>query len=105
MAFWNLKRLELAAFRPGVMSKAQLGDDLIMVCMEIGPGMEDPGHEHPFEQCGLVLEGRIEMFVAEEKETLEAGHAYFLPANTRHGWRTFATPVKLLDVTAKKPLQ
>jgi hypothetical protein len=38
--------LKLEAFRPDIMSKAKLGNDLIMVCMEIGAEMEDTGHTH-----------------------------------------------------------
>jgi len=101
MAFWNLEKAELAEFRPGIMSKAEIGATLIMVCMEIGAGKEDLGHEHPFDQCGVVLEGRIEMFAGDERKTLSAGEAYFLPANVRHGWKTFEAPVKVLDVSSK----
>ena len=36
MAFWDLKRLQLEAFRPGIISKAKLVNDLIVVYMEIG---------------------------------------------------------------------
>lgn len=64
MAFWNLAALQLEEFRPGIMSKAEIGDDLIMAYMEIGPGKEDTGHEHPFDQCGIILEGQIEMELA-----------------------------------------
>jgi len=67
MAFWNLGALQLEAFRPGIMSKAELGNDLIMVCMEIAPGKEDSGHTHAFDQCGIVLEGQVEMFIGDDR--------------------------------------
>ncbi len=101
MAFWNLAALKLEAFRPGIMSKAAMGDQLIMVCMEVGAEMEDTGHKHPFDQCGLVLEGRIEMFVGQERKTLHPNEAYFIPSGENHGWKTFDLPVKLLDVSLK----
>lgn len=59
MAFWKLGSLQLEEFRPGIMSKAEIGDNLIMVCMQISKGKEDTGHEHSFDQCGIVLEGQI----------------------------------------------
>ena len=31
MAFWNLSALQLDEFRPGIMSKAEIGENLIMV--------------------------------------------------------------------------
>ena len=46
MAFWNLDTIKLEEFRPGILSKAEIGDNLIMVCMEIDPNKEDTGHVH-----------------------------------------------------------
>ena len=101
MTFWNLSTLQLEKFRPGIMSKAEMGDNLIMVCMEIGPGKEDTGHKHSFDQCGIVLEGRIEMYIGKERETLNPNEAYFIPSGENHGWKTLDEPVKLLDVSMK----
>jgi mannose-6-phosphate isomerase-like protein (cupin superfamily) len=103
MAFWDLDTLKLEPFRPGIMSKAEIGDILLMVFMQIDPGKEDTGHEHPFDQCGMVLEGRMEMFAGEKRRLLGPNDCYFIPAGQRHGWKTFDGPVKLLDVSAKPP--
>ena len=101
MAFWDLGDVELDQFRPGIMSKAEIGTNLIMAYMDIGPKREDTGHEHPFEQCGIVLEGRIEMFIEEERKTLKPNQCYLIPSGKRHGWKTFDGPVKILDVSMK----
>jgi len=101
MAFWNLGTLNLEPFRPGIMSKAEIGYNLIMVCMQIEPGKEDTGHKHSFDQCGIVLEGQIEMFIGQEHLVLTANDCYFIPSGKRHGWKTFDKPVKLLDVSTK----
>ena len=103
MAFWNLEKEDLAEFRPGIMSKVEIGDDLIMACMEIGPGKEDTGHKHPFDQCGIVLEGQIEMFVGEERKLLNSNETYFIPSGEQHGWKTFSKAVKILDISLKQP--
>ena len=102
MGIWNLSTLQLEEFRPGIMSKAEIGENLIMVCMEIGPGKEDTGHEHPFDQCGIVLAGQIEMFIGDARNTLNSNESYFIPAGVRHGWKTFTEPVRLLDVSGKQ---
>lgn len=102
MAFWDdLRGLELTQFRPGVLSRAELGQGLVMACLEIAPGLADQGHEHAFEQCGVLLSGRIEMFIGDERRLLAPGEAYFIPAGVRHGWRTLEEPARLLDVCAK----
>jgi len=103
MGFWNdASKIDLQEFRPGIKSVAELGDRLIMACLEIGPGREDAGHRHPFEQCGIVIEGRIEMFIGEKRRVLSALETYFIPADKLHGWKTFETPVRILDVSAKQ---
>jgi mannose-6-phosphate isomerase-like protein (cupin superfamily) len=102
MAFWNLDTLKLEEFRPGVMSKAEIGDNLIMVCMEIGPGKQDTGHEHFFDQCGIVIEGEIEIFIGEERRLLNSNECYFIPSGVRHGWKTFDKPAKILDISLKQ---
>ena len=103
MAFWNLGTLELEEFRSGIMSKAEIGHNLIMVCMEIGAGKEDTGHKHPFDQCGIVIEGQIEMYIGEERKLLNSNESYFIRSGEQHGWKTFDKPVKLLDISLKQP--
>jgi quercetin dioxygenase-like cupin family protein len=102
MAFWDLETLSLEAFRPGILSRAEIGEDLIMVCMEIGPDQEDAGHIHSFDQCGMVLEGRIEMFIGEERKILAPKQSYFIPSGKLHGWKTFEQPARLLDICLKQ---
>ena len=101
MAFWNIDTLQLQTFRPGILSKAEIGENLIMVCMQIDQEKEDTGHQHPFDQCGIVLDGRIEMFVGQERRLLRPNECYFIPAGERHGWKTFEEQVKLLDISLK----
>jgi mannose-6-phosphate isomerase-like protein (cupin superfamily) len=103
MAFWNLGTLKLEEFRPGIRSKAEIGADLIMVCMEIGGRKEDAGHQHSFDQCGIVLEGQIEMFIDEERKLLSSNESYFIPSGKQHGWKTFDKPIRILDISLKQP--
>jgi quercetin dioxygenase-like cupin family protein len=71
--------------------------------MNIDSGKEDTGHKHPFDQCGIVLEGQIEMFVGNERKLLNSNETYFIPSGTQHGWKTFDKPVKVLDISLKQP--
>ena len=101
MTFWDLSNLQLEQFKPGILSKAEIGENLIMVCMEIEAEKEDTGHKHEYDQCGLVLDGKIEMFIGEERKVLSSNESYFIPSGVHHGWKTFEKPVKLLDVSLK----
>ena len=97
----SVNQMDLQEFRPGIRSTAVLGDQLVMACMEIDPGKEDTGHHHPFEQCGVVVEGKIEMFIGDVRRILEAMDTYLIPAGVLHGWKTVDVPARILDVSAK----
>jgi quercetin dioxygenase-like cupin family protein len=102
MAFWErIDKLNLQEFKPGIMSQAEFGEGLTMVCMKIKPEMQDTGHEHPFDQCGIVIEGEIEMFVENDKRILKEMDTYFIPSGVFHGWQTFAESVRLFDISSK----
>ncbi len=103
MGFWqNVNHLPLKDFRPGISSLAQAGERLLMATMEIGPGQRDQGHEHPFDQCGLVVQGKIEMFIGQESRVLSPLAAYFIPAGVHHGWRTFDSAARIVDISPKR---
>jgi mannose-6-phosphate isomerase-like protein (cupin superfamily) len=66
-------------------------------------GKKDVGHKHTFDQCGMVLEGQIQMFIGEDYRLLKPNESYFIPSGEQHGWKTFDKPVKILDVSLKQP--
>lgn len=72
MSFWDLKRLKLDEFRPGILRKVETGENLTMAVMEIAPNKEGVPHDHPLDQCGIAIGGEIEM------------SAYFIPAGIKH---------------------
>jgi len=102
MGFWGLKTLKLDEFRPGIRSRLESGSNLTMAVMEIAPNKEGTAHDHPFDQCGVVVEGEIEMSVGEEKKLLRSMETYFIPAGIRHNWKTMSSAAKLLDVVGKQ---
>jgi unsaturated pyranuronate lyase len=102
MGFWNLKTLRLEEFRPGILSKVEAGSNLMMAVMEITPGREGGEHQHPFDQCGMVVEGEIEMSIGEEKKILRPMETYFIPAGISHHWKTAQSSAKILDIVLKQ---
>jgi quercetin dioxygenase-like cupin family protein len=102
MGFWNLKTLKLDEFRPGIWSKVESGKNLTMAVMEIAPNKEGAPHDHPFDQCGVVIEGEIEMSMGEERKLLRPMETYFIPAGINHHWKTIALPAKILDIVVKQ---
>ena len=70
--------------------------------MEIAPNKEGTIHDHPFDQCGIVIEGEIEMSAGEEKKLLRPMETYFIPAGIQHNWKTLNLSAKILDVVVKQ---
>jgi len=102
MGFWDLKTIKLDEFRPGILSKVESGKNLTMAFMEITPNKEGTAHDHPFDQCGIVIEGEIEMSMGQEKKLLKSMETYFIPAGVKHNWKTFSLPAKILDIVIKQ---
>ena len=102
MGFWDLKILNLDEFRPGIRSSVESGSTLTMAFMEIAPNKEGMAHDHPFDQCGIVIEGEIEMSVGEEKKLLKPMETYFIPAGVKHNWKTAASSTRILDIVTKQ---
>jgi len=102
MGFRNLETLRLDEFRPGIWSKLESGTNLTMAFMEIAPNKEGSAHDHPFDQCGVVIGGEIEMSVDEEKKLLKPMETYFIPAGAKHNWKTFSSSARILDIVAKQ---
>jgi quercetin dioxygenase-like cupin family protein len=73
-----------------------------MAFMEISPDKEGPPHSHPFDQCGIVVEGGMELSLGEEKRLLGPMETYFIPAGRLHRWRTFSSPAKIVDVVPRQ---
>lgn len=101
MGYWNLKTLKLDEFRPGIWSKLESGSNLTMAFMEIAPNKEGVAHTHPFDQCGIVIEGEIEMSLGEEKKLLKPMETYFIQAGVEHNWKTAASSARILDIASK----
>jgi quercetin dioxygenase-like cupin family protein len=102
MGFWDLKALKLDEFRPGIWSKVESGANLTMAFMEIAPNKEGTVHSHPFDQCGVVIEGEIEITIGEEKKLPRPMETYFIPAGTMHNWKTSSLAAKILDIVVKQ---
>ena len=102
MGFWDLKTIKLDEFRPGILSKVESGKNLTMALMEIAPNKEGTAHDHLFDQCGIVIEGEIEMFVGEDKKLLRPMETYFIPAGVKHNWKTMSLSAKILDIVTKQ---
>ena len=82
-----------AAQQPGfkrtVLQQADLsvpGHEAVTAVVDFEPGASAAKHTHPGEEIGYVVEGSLVVEQAGKPPvTVEAGHAFMVPAGTVHG--------------------
>src|ERR1700753_797932 len=76
----RLKRTELQRAASSIP-----GREIVQVLTEIPVGVESGWHQHPGEEVGYILAGRVEMLI-EDHETLllNQGDPFLMPPNTPH---------------------
>lgn len=52
--------------------------------IELAPGAAVPVHEHPAEQIGICVQGRLTMTVGDETRTLGPGETWSIPSGVPH---------------------
>lgn len=81
------KVADLPGFAPvaGVEMQIMTGQNVMVNWVKIEAGAAVPGHAHPHEQLGFVLEGEINMMIDGETRVLGPGDAYAIPGTVTHG--------------------
>jgi quercetin dioxygenase-like cupin family protein len=75
------------------------GEELMVVSMEIGPGDYLPTHADSNEELLLVLAGRVEASVGDERVELAAGECAVVPEMAPHGLRNVGDePARVVGV-------
>jgi quercetin dioxygenase-like cupin family protein len=95
--FHSLGALPQREVLPGVRLRLVVGEQLMLSIVDLDEGAEVPTHQHPHEQAGLVLSGRIEMWIGDDRRLLEPGDPYLVAGGTPHGARAVDGPARVLD--------
>ena len=69
---------------PGVRMRTPFGKHLMLSYVEIEEGALVTTHQHPHEQGGVVLTGRLALTIGEQTRTLGPGEMYIIPPDTPH---------------------
>ena len=87
--------LELA---PGARTQTFWGDNITLSFVTIDANSLVPRHTHPHEQAGLVIEGEMEMGIADEVKVLRPGDMYIIPGGVEHYAQCGDIPARVLDI-------
>lgn len=97
MPFIDIKSMAATEVCPGCHLRTPHGENLMLSYLEMDANAEIPLHDHPHEQGGIVLEGKIQLTIGDETRTLSPGSMFFIPANIPHRATALDAPAIVLD--------
>lgn len=98
MPFIDLDAIPAQEVVPGCRLKTPYGENLMLSYLQMDAGAEIPLHDHPHEQGGMLLQGKLELTIGEEVRTVEAGAMFLIPPNVPHRAVAIDGPAVVLDV-------
>jgi len=98
MPFIDISQIKPIEAVPGCRMRTPYGKHLMLSYLEMDEGAVVPLHNHPHEQGGMLLKGKIELTIGDEKRLCEAGSMFLIPPNTPHKAVAVGGPAVVLDV-------
>ena len=98
MYFYDPYEREPKELLPGIIARTFWGEKMLTAVVDLDPDTELPIHNHPHEQLGIVIEGKIELTINGQARELKPGDVYVIPSEVMHGAKTFDHPVRIMDV-------
>lgn len=98
MPFIDINQIQPNEIVPGVRIRTPHLNHLMLSYVEMDEGAVVPLHNHPHEQGGILLKGKLEFTIGEEVRVVEPGSLFLIPANVSHKVVAVAGPVLVLDV-------
>lgn len=97
MPFIDIKSMTATEICPGCRLRTPHGEKLMLSYLEMDAGAEIPLHDHPHEQGGILLKGKLQLTIGDETQTLAPGAMFFIPANVPHKAMAMDVPAVVLD--------
>ncbi|GAB4278032.1 MAG: hypothetical protein Kow0080_29430 [Candidatus Promineifilaceae bacterium] len=82
---------------PGVRARIFWADRMMMMRVDIDAGAVVPMHQHPAEQAGFVVNGRIKFTINGQSKWLKPGDGYLIPGDAPHMAEAADQPVQLVE--------
>ena len=98
MPFIDIDTVEPLEVIPGCRMRTPYGEHLMLSYLEMDEGAVVPMHDHPHEQGGMLLKGKVELTIGDEVRIVEAGSMFIIPPNTPHKAVAVDGPAVVLDV-------
>jgi unsaturated pyranuronate lyase len=83
---------------PGVNIRTCAAERMMLSFVDLAPNAVVAEHDHPHEQVGMVLRGRVTFFIGDEQKTLGPGDMFRIPGGTKHRVVALEEAVQVLDI-------
>ena len=98
MPFIDITQIPVIEPVPGCRMRTPFGERLMLSYLEMEAGAEIPQHQHPHEQGGMLLSGKVELTIGDETRVVEPGAIYLIPPNVPHRAVAVGGPAVVLDI-------
>lgn len=98
MPFIDIESFPANEVVPGCRLRTPYGKNLMLSYLEMDEGAVVPLHDHPHEQGGILLEGKIELTIADETRVVHPGAMFLIPPGVPHKAVAIDGPAVVLDV-------
>lgn len=98
MPFIDINNIHPIEISPGIRIRTPHLNHLMLSYLEMDEGTAVPHHNHPHEQGGILLKGKLELTIGDEVRVVEPGSLFLIPANVPHKAVVVSGPVVVLDV-------
>ncbi|MGB0597023.1 MAG: cupin domain-containing protein [Rubripirellula sp.] len=98
MPFIDIDSMPAQEVVPGCRLRTPYGKNLMLSYLEMDAGAEIPLHDHPHEQGGILLAGKLELTIGEETRVVQPGAMFLIPPNVPHRAVAIDGPVRVMDV-------
>ncbi|MBW2366378.1 MAG: cupin domain-containing protein [Deltaproteobacteria bacterium] len=86
---YKTKETDYKELAPGMNLKTVVhGEKMLMIKFSMEGGQVHAGHNHPYEQTGTLLKGKIKFTIGGEVYIVEPGDCWSIPAGVEHQGET-----------------
>ena len=96
--FCDVENRETKEIVPGVRIRTFWANEMLLSMVDIDAQAIVPMHNHPHEQAGTIISGRLQMTIDGEARWLEPGDTYIIPGGVDHMAVAGPEPARALDV-------
>lgn len=92
------KSVPVEQLEEGIQRQMVVGANIMICRLTFAPFVVTPAHSHPHEQMTMVIKGKVNFTVGDQKRVVAAGDVLHFPSNSWHGATMLDEEVVLIDI-------